>query len=310
MTESLITRYRPKTFDEVVGHETIVRALKASLGRSMSRQFLFVGPAGLGKTSIARILASEVGCKKPSEIDAATYTGAEDMRAVAADASYKPLMGQSKVIIIDEAHRISAAAWASLLKPIEEPPPNVYWVLCTTDVGKVPQTIKTRCQLYEFRPLSDDEIWSLLVTVCELEKFDTPDEVLDSILNESQGSPRQALNFLSACFACTTREEAAPILRSSSQSKEVIDLCRFLVKPGAKQWRQAMVLLKSISDPNAESTRISIVNYLSVVLCNTKDEKEAVRLLRYIDSFSKPYNPSDKMAPLLLSLGEVVYASE
>ena len=152
-TRPLHLKYRPTNLDEVIGQNAVVQSLKQQLtGQSTPHAFLFLGPSGVGKTSIARILAGMMKCDDANilEIDAATHSGVENMRSVTQMAQYRGI-GESpnKFIIVDEVHALSKATFQSLLLSIEEPPPHVYWALCTTEPDKIPTTIKTRCAAYD-----------------------------------------------------------------------------------------------------------------------------------------------------------------
>ena len=307
---TFITKYRPRTFAEVVGQETVVRSLQGAVKRGSSKTFLFTGPSGTGKTTLARIVAKEVGCLPADllEIDSATYTGIDDMRAVTASLLYKPLgEGSVKAIIIDEAQGLSKAAFQSLLKILEEPPAHVFWFLCTTDPTRIPVTIHTRCTRYDLKAVSTSTLALLLDDIAAKEKiFDGPQgaKVIDLCAQEANGSPRQALTNLALCEGASTFAEAKELLRSAIESEEAITLVRALVRGAG--WDEVQRLLNGLAGVNPESVRHVVRAYVSKMVLGAKSEQAAGRGLEILDAFSEPFNSSDGLAPLLLACGRVL----
>ena len=211
----LTQKYRPTKWSELVGQEAVVKSLKAVLTRDTVRSILLIGDSGLGKTSVARIIAKTVGCVKFDlrEYNAANNNGIDAMREIVNISYYGGFGGSGvKAIILDECHALSSQAWKTLLKPLEEPSEHVYWILCTTEAEKIPTTIETRCATFLFRPIKVDVIYDLLKFVAKSEGFKTPKDVLDLIARQSCGSPRRALNCLGKCYKCKTVEETLPLL--------------------------------------------------------------------------------------------------
>src|SRR6266436_2829265 len=310
---SLAVKYRPKTLDEIIGQKTIIKAIKKILERkSLPKTWLFTGPSGVGKTSIARILANyfaggKAGLANIIPIDAATETGAEQMRA-ATSRAYSKALGESvvKTHIVDECHFLSKQAWGSLLLPTEEPPEHVYWVLCSTDPSKIPDTIKTRSIIYTLKPVDEVEIFGLLEKVDKLEKLGALPEVLEAISESSGGSPRQALTHLEKCAHAKTANEARELMRSALQMKGPTDLARLLIDKRKPQWTDITKCIATMENAEAESIRIVICNYLAGCLMKAKSNDEAKRFLFILDNFSSPYVGSDKLAPLFVSIGLVL----
>ncbi len=304
----LHTKYRPSTFDDVVGQDAVVASLKKVLAKDTSHAFIFTGPSGTGKTTLARIIAHEVGCTKQNlvEVDAATHTGVEAMREVTSTLIYSGL-GQTatKVVIIDEAHMLSPAAWNSMLKHIEEPPAHVYWCICTTNPGKIPATIKTRCNSYDLSEVGKDELVSLLERVRQEEELETDDEILDLIAKKAEGSPRRALTALSQVAHCSARKEAAAILKDFGEEPEIIALCRALSK--GVSWKEAMELLRNIKE-HPEGIRIVVCNYFQKVALSGANPEMCCNIL---SAFGEPY-PIGVTGPypVILSLAQVLLEHE
>jgi len=221
MAEALYRKYRPSTFEDVVGQEHIERTLKNALEQEkVSHAYLFCGPRGTGKTTMARILAKALLCEKAPtidpdgtceeclaiaagthpdvyELDAASRTGVENVREeIINRVHYAPTHGSYKIYIIDEVHMLSTAAFNALLKTLEEPPSHVVFILCTTDPQKVPDTIHSRCQRFEFHRLSVDEITARLGAVCVQEGVEFEPEALELISHQAEGGMRNALTSL------------------------------------------------------------------------------------------------------------------
>ncbi|MDR1277557.1 MAG: DNA polymerase III subunit gamma/tau [Treponema sp.] len=207
---------RPKTFDELAGQEFVVSTLKNALEqKQIAHAYLFSGPRGCGKTSAARILARSLNCEKgPTaspcgvcdncvaisqgssmdviEIDGASNTSVNDVRQIKDEVMFPPQSGAYKVYIIDEVHMLSNSAFNALLKTIEEPPPRIVFIFATTELHKVPATIKSRCQQFAFRLISIETIQEILKNVCAEMKIEADEEALFWIARESTGSLRDA----------------------------------------------------------------------------------------------------------------------
>jgi len=224
---ALYRKYRPQTFDEVVGQEAVVRTLKNAIEREQVRQaYLFAGPRGTGKTSMARILAKALNCAygptvTPDgtcnscvaiasgtsldvvEMDAASQRGIDDIREIRERVVLQPVEGRYKVYILDEAHQLTDAAFNALLKLIEEPPPHLVFVFCTTDLAKMLPTVRSRCQTFMFARPRLSELTKLLRRIADGEQIDAPDASLALVARSARGSFRDAVSTLDQLSAAT-----------------------------------------------------------------------------------------------------------
>lgn len=308
-TEPLITRYRPTQLDDVIGQDTVVRALRNTIKQKDAKSFLFCGPAGTGKTTLARIVASMFKVDPKDgliEVDAATNTGVDDMRGVQDVLQYRAF-GQSgqRAIIIDECHMLSRNAWNSLLKSVEQPPSHVTWLFCTTEPGKVPKTIRTRCTSFTLRNVDNETLDTFLLEICDAEKIKLANGVRSLIVREAQGSPRQLLVNIGLCRAAKDRHEAAQLIHAAADADTIKELCQLLNRGGT--WMKAMGLVQRLREKNEnpESVRIVVMNYFGAAAL-TADTRNARAFLAILDAFSQSYNPSEGYAPLLLSIGRLL----
>jgi len=193
---ALYNKYRPQDFSEVVGQEHITTILaQAAKEKAFTHAYLLVGPRGTGKTTTARLIAKGLGAKDMDvlEIDAASHTGVDEMRDIIEKARFAPTVSEAKVYIVDEVHMLSKSAFNALLKILEEPPSHVYFVLATTEIHKVPVTIISRCQRFDFHRIDEASIIDRLKDIASKEGIECEDEALQVIAKNADGSLRDAI---------------------------------------------------------------------------------------------------------------------
>jgi DNA polymerase-3 subunit gamma/tau len=251
----LARRYRSTTFDEVIGQEHVAQTLKKAIASDrIAHAYLFTGTRGVGKTSMARILAKALNCQKydaptPTpcnvcdscqriakgddmdviEIDAASHTGVDNVRDLIENAQYRPSRSRFKVYIIDEVHMLSKAAFNALLKTMEEPPGHVKFILATTEVEKVLPTILSRCQRYDFRNIPTREIAGHLKDICKQEKIAADEDALLLVAKAGAGSMRDALSLLDRLLSIGEKKLTADLIEhllGLPKSQQLFDLAQ------------------------------------------------------------------------------------
>ncbi len=202
--QSLYRTHRPSTFAEVVGQEQVTKPLEeAAKSKTIGHAYLFAGSRGLGKTSVARIFADAIGCKENDlyELDAASNNGVDEMRALTEGVYTLPFESPYKVYILDEAHMLSKSAWNAFLKTLEEPPTHAVFILATTELEKVPETVQSRCQVFEFKKPTRAVLAKMTAAVAKKEGYTLESEAAELIAMLAEGSYRDALSVLQKVFA-------------------------------------------------------------------------------------------------------------
>lgn len=300
---ALYRKYRPRTFDDVISQEHITTTLKNQLKNGQSSHaYLFTGSRGTGKTTCARILAKALNCtdlhdgnpclecdscrsidedySDITEIDAASNNGVDDVRDLKEESFYAPMSGKYKVYIIDEVHMLTTNAFNALLKLIEEPPPHVVFIFATTEVHKVPATILSRCQKFEFRRIDINDSKKRLLWVAEQENKNLTDDAAFLISKISEGGMRDALSLLDQCFAISDNvtEDIVRDCAGISGSEYLFRICDLINRQNT---RELLILLDELIAKSKDVTRLCeelISHFRSLMLIKSGADALAVQV--------------------------------
>ena len=323
MSQALYRKWRPQQWNDVVGQEHVIQTLyNAVVAQRVGHAYLFAGPRGTGKTTSARLLAKAVNClaedvsARPCnacdhcsgvnqgrfldliEIDAASNTSVDDVRALREKINFAPNQGQFKVYIIDEVHMLSTAAFNALLKTLEEPPPHAIFVLATTEIHKIPATVLSRCQRHEFRRIPVADIVKNLRTIASEESIEVKDETLTMIARQATGGMRDAISLLDQ-LASTTGEislEMAQDVLGTATSQTVLAVVDALQN---KDIENGLTLIHTALDTGSDPRQFArqIVDYLRKLLLilvgNVSENEESPEVRHQMAAQARAFSPPE-----------------
>lgn len=319
----LFRKYRPQTFSEVIYQDLAVNALKnAFKQKKIGHAYLFFGPRGVGKTSIARILAKRLNCKNPQgpepcnectscveitkgysqdvfEIDAASNRGIEHIRELRENVKFTPMSGKYRVYIIDEVHMLSEAAFNALLKTLEEPPAHVVFILATTEYHKIPETILSRCQDFVFKKVPLAVLQSHVENICKKENIQYDEEGLFWIARKGDGSVRDTLSFMEQAIIYTDSQLTAKNIREMIGYRGVDEFILFLhslIQPekNAEVFKTLETLFKDGQDLFQFSwNNLEMINTLILALQNLLEPETSNIPMEDVDKLKKEFREFD-----------------
>lgn len=303
----LYRKYRPQCFDDVVGNEATIKSLRKELENG-SHVFLFTGPAGCGKTTLARIVAKEVGAGDLSihEINSAENRGIDTAREVMEQMRYNPGDGNALVWIFDECHQWLAPVQNAFLKSLEDTPEHCYFFLCTTDPQKLIAPLKSRCSIINVKPLSDDEMRYLLKRTARSEKIKLESDIYDRIIEIAQGGSRKALKLLAKVLYLDSDEERKEVLKAGedNETKETIEFCRALCKK--TNLKTLFSLLKDIDTTEPERVRQQIIGYMNSCLLKGAISNEIVATIQAFSSADTYKNGKTALSVAVLDRNDML----
>ena len=284
---SLYLKYRPAELTGIKGNTEVVSALEGMLKDipSCPHSFLLHGPTGCGKTTIGRTIANRLGCLEADfhEVDSADFRGIDTIREIRKQSQFMPQESPCSIWLVDECHKLTNDAQNALLKILEDTPPRVYFVLCTTDPQKLLPTIKGRCSQFQVKPLSDTQMLSLLREVTKAEGESLQKTVYEQIIQDSFGLSRNALQTLDQVLRVEPEQRLEVARRSAEQQSQSIELCRLLM--GKSSWKQISTILEGLKDQDPEGIRRHVLGYAQAVLLKSDNQQAGLVLEAFIEPF-------------------------
>ena len=310
MYQALYRKYRPKTLDEIYGQDTIVKIIKNSIkNKQINHAYLFAGPRGTGKTSIAKIFAKIINCENPKEykscgkcnsctqinnsdiieIDAASNNGVDEIRELRNKVNLVPSYGKYKVYIIDEVHMLTVGAFNALLKTLEEPPAHAIFVLATTDPQKIPETILSRCQRFDFKKITNDAIVENLKRISKEESIDIDEEALYEIATLSDGGMRDSVGMLDQAKSYSEERITIEDIHDINGTLTEKDLKKILEDIEDKNLEKIIEKTDKYNEKGKNFTKLieEFINYLRNVLLYKKVPNYFKNLHKNIENYEQ-----------------------
>lgn len=285
---NLFRKYRPTNFDDMIGNEAEIESLKKLLEKeNPPHVYLLTGPAGCGKTTLARIAAEQLGADELSltELNSANNRGIETARETIQQMQYIPASG-IRIFIIDEVHQTTKDWQEAMLKPLEDTPDHVYFFLCTTNPEKLKPTLKSRCTKVNVTSLDEESLYRFIKIIAKKEELNIPKEIIREIAENSKGSPRIALVLLEKVSEMEDEKSMKEVISMGDEAeKEVIELCRALLK--GDDWGNIADILKGLKDVEVERIRYAVLAYMNSVLLSggKKSSRAAVTIECFVEPF-------------------------
>jgi DNA polymerase III gamma/tau subunit len=303
---SLYHKYRPQKVEDMQGNATMLTTLAACLKKTdKPHAFLFTGPSGCGKTTLGRIVADALGCTGSDyrEIDSAQFRGIDTIREIRQQSLFKAIESSCRVYLLDEVHQIGSAAAPALLKALEDAPPHVFYILCTTDPQKLLPTIRGRCAQFEVKTLTEKEMYRLLRFVVKSENEKLDEEVYAQIIQDCLGQPRNALQILDQVLAVAPEQRLEVATKQAEAASTVLELCRALINASnGTTWKKIATILSNLKDEEPERVRRAVRGYCNSILLKGQTNNTAALIL---ENMSKPFY-SD-MTDLTLACYTIIY---
>jgi len=311
---TLPNEYRPKSIDEFVGNDSLKKEISIELRRKAEKRshaYLITGPSGCGKTTLGRIIAKEAGAYTPFikhnpnyiEMDSASFRGIDTIRNVRERMRTSPLgENEYRVYLLDEVHQISKDAQEALLKALEDTPKHVIFILCTTEPQKLKTTLRQRCTHYEVSPINDAKILEAhLKFICKQEeKKEPPEEIIEIIVQRSNGAPRLALSFLGQIIDMKAKDMKKTLAtKSETQTKK---LANVLISNG--NWTEIREVLNAIKGEDPERIRRGVLGYCQAILLKKQNDRAA----NILQTFMEPVY--DSGFPGIVGLCYAIYKGE
>jgi len=282
VTTELYKRYRPKTWDDLIGQTSAVSVLKKALEKGVPHTLLFTGPSGTGKTTAARILRRKLGCKERDfhEINASSSRGIDMIRSVQDEMQLSP-WGKCKVFFLEECHSLSRDAQEASLLILEDTPAHVYFFLATTNPTKLIDAIRTRCTAVEFKSLNQATLRELLGSILEKEKAELPEAVIDKLVETADGSARRVLVSLEKVIGLGSEEEQLDAIQSLEVNDDAFKIVKALLwNHSSTKWSDVQSILKNVGDDPEGIRRLILANAKNELLKLKGMHSRAMRLIQ------------------------------